>query len=143
MTAKLCEKCQERDATVYTTTIIHGVMTTGSLCTECSEAAPAAHDRYVAGLLRDLAAEAKTRSCKYCNSQPCVPTMDLLASFSGEQHHIFLCVPCSKEFARFFQQEFPVTMQITSPQERLAAWRTLHERADEHMKRWVSQRDER
>lgn len=138
----LCEKCQEREATVYTTTIIHGVMTTGSLCTECSEASPAVHDRYVAGLLRDLAAEAKTRICKYCNGQPCVPTMDLLAGLSGEQRHNFLCMPCAKELARWLRQEFPGTMQITSPQERLAAWQTLDERADGHMKRWVSQRGE-
>lgn len=139
----LCEKCQEREATVHMTRIINGVMTNSNLCTECTEASPAAHDREAAAWMRELATEAKTKNCKYCGDQPCVPSPDFTAIIAGEQRHTFLCVPCSKELQRLIQQELPNIDQSTSQQKDISAmFQKLQEVADKHMKQWVSQRGE-
>jgi hypothetical protein len=59
----------------------------------------------------------------------------------GIQQMKFMCMPCTLEFQRYTQQELQRMPAGSSQQEQLAAIRTLCDKADTHMKQWVSERN--
>ena len=129
----LCDSCHQQPATCHTVTIVDGVKQTRDLCSECFEAgSPEA---------REFASARRAARCQYCGSQPCAGGTDFLALAMGIQRMRFMCMPCTQEFQRYTQQELQRASAGLSQQEQLAAIRTLCEKADTHMKQWVSERD--
>ena len=112
-----------------------GVMTSRDLCIECHEASsPEA---------REFSAAQRDACCEYCGGQPCAGGTDVLALCTGVQKLKFMCMPCSMEHNRFVQQHLQQGASGLSRQQQLAVLRKLDQEADEHMKRWVSERDSR
>ena len=132
----LCERCHEREATCHSTTVIEDVTRSTDLCSECfaSSAPPET---------RDFLAAAKTAHCRYCGGHPCAGGTDFFEMLTGGQQMSFMCMPCSQEFLRYTQQELERAPQGLSQQEQMAALGTLRDKAERHMKQWVSQRDSR
>ena len=129
----LCEKCQERDATFHTTTIIGDVSKTTDLCRECFESSGAS---FAKGLAQSLHG---TR-CQYCGAPATIGTMDHLALGTGEQHMMRFCNACSTEFNGYTMLALKQCPEGLSQQEQLEAMRQLREDAEQHMKQWVSKR---
>jgi hypothetical protein len=59
---------------------------------------------------------------------------------TGVQKLKFMCMPCSIEHNRYVQQHLQKDASGLSQEEQLALLRKLEQDADEHMKRWVSER---
>jgi len=55
----------------------------------------------------------------------------------------FMCMPCSLEYRRYTQQELEAVPGGLSQQQQSDAIRKLQDRANEHMKQWVSERGSR
>lgn len=127
----LCNSCQQRLATCHTVNIVDGVTRTRDLCQACFDASSPAATEF-ASTLRDA-------RCEYCGSQPCFGGTDFLALVTGVQKQRFMCFPCSMEHNRFVQQELERDASGVSPQEQLSLIRKLNEKADQHMKQWVSE----
>jgi hypothetical protein len=68
---------------------------------------------------------------------------DFLAMVSGVQKLKFMCMPCSMEHNRYVQEQLQQGALGLAQQEQLAFLRKLDTEADEHMKRWVSERSSR
>jgi protein-arginine kinase activator protein McsA len=130
----LCDKCHERDATCHTTTIVDGVARTTDLCDRCFDAT-ASPD------VRELTENTRTARCQYCGGSPCSGGTDFYSLISGVKQMRFMCVPCTQEYHRYTQQALQRARSGLSQQEQLVAIQTLCEEADQHMKRWVSERD--
>ena len=133
----LCEKCHEREATCHSTTVTEGVTSEIVLCEECfaSTAEPAA---------RELFAAAKTARCRYCGGLPCCGGMDSFEmSTGGQQQMSFMCLRCSDEFGRYWQQQLPHVPKDLPPQEQMVAVRALFDEAERYMRQWVSERGSR
>jgi protein-arginine kinase activator protein McsA len=126
-----CERCQEREATCHTTTIVDGVKTSSHLCADCFEESAFLESR-------EAAAATRAAHCRYCGGQPCTGGTDLLAMITGEPRMMFMCVSCSTEFYRFMQEQAQRIPQGSSRQEQLAAIPALQDEVDRHMKQWVS-----
>jgi DNA-directed RNA polymerase subunit RPC12/RpoP len=128
---KLCDACHERLATAH---ICYG--NTGEsrdLCDGCFEASAPEE-------LRQSAAAVRTAHCQYCGGQPCTNGSDFLAIAMGIQQTRYMCTLCTQEFSRFPQQELKRAPAGLSQAEQLAAIGALCDKADAHMKQWVSQR---
>jgi hypothetical protein len=65
---------------------------------------------------------------------------DSLALITGVQKSKFMCLTCSMEHNRFVRQQLQADTSELSQPEQLALLRKLDRAADEHMKRWVSER---
>ena len=129
----LCEKCHKNEATVHICSIIDGDMQTSDLCSECSAASSMGEAEF-AEALRDA-------RCQYCGGQPCAGGSDLLALVAGVPKQQFMCMPCSVEHKRYVQQQLQRGASGLSPEKQLALLLKVNRDADEHMKRWVSERD--
>jgi len=126
----LCESCHQRDATCHVTSILGDVMQKRDLCEECFKA-----------VSPDMgAALSPNARCHYCGGEPFCAGNDFLALAMGLQETKVLCVPCSEEFHRFAQRELVALPDGLSQERQLAEIRQLRERADAHMKRWISER---
>ena len=107
-------------------------MTSRDLCVECHEASsPEA---------KGLSAVQRDAHCEYCGGQPCAGGTDVLALVMGVQKLTFMCMPCSMEHNLYVQQQLQPNTSGLSRREQLALLRKLDREADEHMKRWVSER---
>src|SRR5271170_6692052 len=98
MPAELCEKCREREARVFLTQIIDGVMSKSKLCIECGEAAGIPWDHEGEEAL-------KTATCRYCGSYPCVPGNDSILGKLDGRPRSFMCQACQGEHLGFVQGE--------------------------------------
>jgi len=129
----LCQNCHEREATCHFVAIVDGDSKSRDLCAEC----------YVAEFpeAKDRALEARAAHCQYCGGQPCAGGTDVLALITGVQQMNYLCMACSLEHNRYVQQQLGSASQKLSQQEQLAAIRKVNIAADEHMKKWVLERD--
>jgi hypothetical protein len=102
------------------------------LCSECFEArSPDA---------REFASAQRDARCEYCGDQPCAGGTDLLDVATGVQKLRFICMPCSMERIRFIQEHLQHDASELSQQEQLAGLWKLDEEAEDHMRRWVSER---
>jgi protein-arginine kinase activator protein McsA len=126
----LCEKCNERDATVHSINIVKGVSKKVDLCDECFEAS-SPEGKEFASTMHDA-------NCEYCGGQPCAGGTDVLALGVGIQQMKFMCMPCSMEYNRYIQQELQQISENLPQQEQLALLGKLREQADKHMKQWIS-----
>lgn len=130
----LCEVCHERPATNH---ICYGDTGKSSdFCDECfkSSASP--------DIIQSVAA-AHDAHCQYCGGQPRAGGTDFLALVTGVQKLKFMCLPCSMEHNQFVQQRLQRDSSGLSQQEQLALLQKLDQEADEHMRRWVSERGSR
>ncbi len=87
-----------------------------------------------------MAGSVRDARCEYCGGQPCAGGTDFLALTTGVQKMKFMCMPCTLEFQRYSQQQLEALPDGLSQPEQLDAIRALRDRADAHMKQWVSQR---
>ena len=103
----LCEKCRQREATVFLTQIVDGVEwrilepVHGMRRDMWHRPAgnPACPD------LRALAGEMQAAHCHYCGGQPCTGDNHFMPGLPGDTPRNFICTPCQMEFLRFMQQE--------------------------------------
>ncbi len=131
----LCESCHENEATCHVCTIVDGKSQSRDLCIECHEASsPEA---------KEFSEAQRNARCQYCAGQPCAGGTDFLAMVTGVQKLKFMCMPCSMEHNRYIQQQLQGDASGLSQQEQLALLRKFDREADEHMKRWVSERGSR
>jgi hypothetical protein len=130
----LCEVCHERPATHHVCNANTGK--SSDLCAECFETSAPPE-------VRQSAAEMHAAHCQYCGSQPCAGGTDFLAQITGVQQTKFMCMPCTQEFYRYIRQDMPQEAAGLSQQEQLTEIRTLRDRADAHIKQWVSKRGSR
>ena len=107
-------------------------MTSRDLCIECHEASSPEAGEF-------SAAQREAR-CEYCAGQPCAGGTDFLAMVTGIQKLKFMCMPCSMEHNRYVQQQLQQDTSGLSQQEQLALLRKLDQEADQHMRKWVSER---
>lgn len=126
----LCESCHQREATCHLTSILGDLMQKRDLCQECFEALSPD-----AGTL----AAADSR-CEYCEGQAFSGGTDILALLTGIQQMRFMCMPCSAEVQRYMLQELAALPEGLSYKEQLSALRSLRDRADAHIRQWVSER---
>ena len=128
----LCDNCHLREATCHVCAIVGDVMTSRDLCVECHEASsPEA---------REFFAAQTDAQCEYCRGRPCAGGTNVLALVTGVQKLKFMCMPCSMEHNRYVQQQLQPNTSGLSQQDQLALLRKLDREADEHMKRWASER---
>ncbi|HEV2248211.1 MAG TPA: hypothetical protein VGW37_16305 [Terriglobia bacterium] len=131
----LCESCHRNEATCHVCTIVDGVSQWRDLCIECHEASsPEA---------KAFSEAQRNARCQYCGGQPCAGGTDFLAMVTGVQKLKFMCMPCSMEHNRYVQLQLQRDAPELSQQEQLALLRKLDKEADEHMKRWASERGSR
>ena len=131
----LCENCHQREATCHVCVIVGDVMKSRDLCIECHEASsPEA---------REFSAAQRDARCEYCGGEPCAGGTEFLALVTGVQKLKFMCMPCSMEHNGYVQQQLQQDASGQSQQGQLALIRKLDRETDEHMKRWVSERDSR
>ena len=129
----LCDNCHQREATCHVCAIEGDVTTSRDLCVECHElSSPEA---------REFSVAQRDACCEYCSGQPCAGGTDVLALVTDVQKLKFMCMPCSMEHNRYVQQQLQPSISGLSQQEQLVLLRKLDKEADEHMKRWVSERD--
>jgi len=100
------------------------------LCEQCFEAmAP--------GMGAAVSPDAR---CQYCGGEPFCAGTDFLAIAMGSQETRVLCMACNEELQKFTERELEALPEGLSQHRQLAEIRKLRERADTHMKRWVSER---
>jgi protein-arginine kinase activator protein McsA len=140
----LCDKCRQREARIFLTKIVDGVSESSRLCNECSDAAGMAE---IPGEAGKLVAELQAARCGYCGAQPCTGDNKFMSNLLGPRQHRFMCMPCQMEFFRFIQtgmqalqeqQNSTESAAKSPPEKQLAALRAVLDKADEHMKQWVS-----
>lgn len=128
----LCEVCHERPATKH---ICDGNTGKSSdFCAECfeSSAPPEA---------RQSLAEMRETRCEYCDGKAFSGGTDTIALMFGIQRKKYMCISCNSEHLRYMQQELRRISPTLSQEEQMESLRQLNNAADEHMKKWVSERD--
>jgi hypothetical protein len=134
---KLCDNCHERPATCH---ICHGdsAHEGKSLCRECFESANLA---VVSGMTKAWEA-----GCRYCGGEPYSGGGHSLDGLSGTMKMSFKCKSCTEEYFRFLRQKLPgfgnpdiTTGQAAEMRKRDMAGVFIE--VEEHMKKWVADRD--
>ena len=139
----LCDLCKKREATVHTTVCTSNAgdePKRSDLCPECFESSyhPHAND-----ITKVWAA-----GCQYCGGPPAIGGADPLATISGVPKLRCMCKPCGKEYHSFLQSKMPGFGTLTMTKAQLARMKTydipaIFAEADEHMRKWVKDRDSR
>ena len=125
----LCEKCHEREATVHTTMTDGANHTNVDLCLQCSEEAnPGLASVFQAG-------------CHYCGGAFYCSGPALSAQSPGGPMLWALCKRCAEEFYGFCNRRLPGIGTEAFTQEQFSKLSALLTKADEHMRRWVTERD--
>jgi len=136
----LCDLCQKREATVHETictNLASDVPKRRDLCAECFEAAKSSET--------DPLAAMSQASCRYCGGKPVVSGSWSPATGGGNYH----CRRCADEVSRFLDQKWPGFLECartaTVTPELIATIRkcgtAVHAELEEHMKKWVSERE--
>jgi hypothetical protein len=137
----LCDLCKKREATVHTTVCTSrkgDEPTQGDFCADCFESF---NPTLAGGITKALEA-----GCKYCGGPPAIGGGDPLA-ISGDDIHKMkcMCKPCADEYHRFLQLKMPGFGTPTMTKEQIAKIKTydipaIFREADEHMKKWATDR---
>jgi hypothetical protein len=130
----LCEVCHERPATHHVCNANTGK--SSDLCAECFETSAPPE-------VLQSSIEVRDAHCQYCGGQPCAGGTDFIALTVGIQQTKFMCFPCTQEYYRYIQQEMSRDHEGLSQQQQLEEIRKVRDRADAHMKQWVSERGSR
>jgi protein-arginine kinase activator protein McsA len=136
----LCDICQEREATNHATQIVGDVLTHSNLCNKCFEDSKPTEARDLATALQ--------AGCRYCGGEPYSGGYDPIALLSGIYKISFMCKLCTEERSRFLRQKHPGFGEATVTKEQIAkilASRSspISIKAEEHMKKWVSEKRKR
>ena len=126
----LCDSCHQRPASCHVTSIVEDVMEKRDLCEECFEAMSPEK-----GPTASLKA-----GCRYCGAEAFCAGTDFLAIAVGIQEARVLCMACNEELQSFTDRELNALPKGLSQQKQLVEIQQLRERADAHMRRWVSQK---
>jgi uncharacterized repeat protein (TIGR04138 family) len=113
----LCERCKEREATVFMTTIICGEMSKTILCQQCFET-----EHPEAALQAQVQIEA---GCRFC----------------GRQCGSTICQRCSDEFVRILKSKGFSSHTSDLTQEQLADKMRIMQEVEAHMKEWVAEQE--
>jgi hypothetical protein len=128
----LCEICHERPATNH---ICNGNTGKSSdFCAECFESSAPPE-------MRQSFAEMRGAHCQYCDGEVFMGGTDTDALMFGVQQMKYMCKSCFFEHHRYRQQELRRISPTLSQEEQMESLRTLNIAADQHMKKWVSERD--
>ena len=138
----LCEKCNQREATIHITEVTigaGGVSKKTNLCSECSESSGGPDE------VRGLAAAWKNARCRHCGGEPSSGGHDPIAGLRGIRTMSFMCKSCAEEYHRFLRQKWPGFGDVTITDEQIAAIHAtdkpaVFRDAEEHMKKWVAKR---
>ena len=126
------------------TNIAGDVLKKRDLCAECFEAATPTEARPWAAVSQ--------ASCRYCGGKPVVSGSGSSASLSAihSLKMTFQCGPCAEEAFRFLDQKWPgfgeCARTATVTEELIATLQkcdrsAVYAELEEHMKKWVSERD--
>jgi uncharacterized repeat protein (TIGR04138 family) len=117
----LCERCKQRQATVFMTAIIGGEMSKTNLCQECFES-----EHPDAAAQADAQLEAQLESgCRYC----------------GRQCRATLCRRCAVEYQRIMKLKGFFTLDRDITEETMARRLRIMQEVEAHMKKWVAERE--
>src|ERR1051326_760958 len=137
----LCEKCNKQEAVVHITANWAGseVSKTINVCEDCFQS--------LHGLdgTPNMNAVFNAR-CRYCDGEPYSGGLDPLASLSGTRRISILCKSCSDEYFRFLRGKWPGFGDPDITDEQIAKVRgadiaAVFRGAEEHMKKWVAERN--
>jgi len=138
----LCEKCNKQEAIVHITENWAGseVSKTINVCSDCAQS--------VHGLegITNLDAVLDGTPCRYCGGEPYSGGPDPLASLSGTRSISMMCKSCSDEYSRFLSEKWPGFGDPDITDEQIANVRgadiaAVFRGAEEHMKKWVAERN--
>jgi hypothetical protein len=134
----LCNICQEREATVHTTIISGDVLRKGDLCEECFKASNPTQAHELTTALK--------AGCQYCGGEPFTGSGHSLDGLSGTMKPSFMCKPCAQEYSRLLRLKMPGFGSDTLTKEQAAKlaqydFPAIFAEAEEHMKKWVAERD--
>ena len=134
----LCENCHQREATCHVNTIGGGAMTSRDLCSECFESSDHTEAK---GITKVWEA-----GCQYCGGPPVIGGADPLASIGGIHKLRCMCRPCADEYHRFLEVKMPGFGSDTLTKEQAAKlakhdFAAILTEAEEHMKKWLAERD--
>jgi protein-arginine kinase activator protein McsA len=137
----LCDMCQKRDATIHTTKISGDVLKKSDLCDECFETSKPTDASNLAAALK--------AGCRYCGGEPYTGSGNSGVTVNGAIKLSFMCKPCAEEYFRFLRLKMPGfgSAALTKEQaaklakHNCAAILTELTEAEEHMKKWLSERN--
>ena len=143
--AMLCDLCRKREATVHETVctnLASDIPKRRDLCAECFEAAKSSEANPLMAMSQ--------ASCRYCGGKPVVSGSWSPATGSGIHDMNFQCGRCAQEVSKFFDQKWPGFLECartaTVTPELIATIRksdtaVVYAELEEHMRKWVSERD--
>ena len=134
----LCEICHQREATCHLNTIKDGEVTSRDLCDECFATSNPSQAHELATALK--------AGCRYCGGEPFSESGHSLSGLSGIRNLSFMCKACAEEYFRFLRQKMPGFGSDTLTEEQAATLAKydraeIFTEAEEHMKKWVAERD--
>lgn len=138
----LCEKCQKREATIHVTVnyagSTQGEPSPSELCDECfgSSKLPGATGWR----------HAWQSGCRYCGGEPYTGSGASFPNLNYTHKVSFMCKSCAEEHFGFLRTKWPGFGDPTITDEQLARFRTMDTAAifretEEHMQKWVAERE--
>jgi protein-arginine kinase activator protein McsA len=133
-----CDICHEREATIHMTHIVGDAVSPTHFCSQCYEASKPAEAR---GLTAALDA-----GCRYCGGEPYTGSGHSPDGLSSISNLSFMCKPCAEEYFGFLRLKMPGFGSDTLTTEQAAKLAkydraAIFTEAEEHMKKWVAERD--
>ena len=125
----LCERCNQREATVHTTTVAGDNTKTVNLCAECFE-----------GTDPDMVSHFQ-EGCHYCGGEFNCTAPDLSAASFGKQKLWALCSRCAEEYYGYYNRKLPGLGAAKLTPEHVSQLPDFLAELDWHMKQWVSEKD--
>ena len=133
----LCNICQKREATVHFNFISGDVLKKSDLCDECFAASKPSEAGALTAALK--------AGCRYCGGELFNEGGDAIAMMSGPRNTGFVCKPCEKEYFHFLRLKMPGFGSATFMKKQAAELAecdeaAIYTEAEEHMKKWVTER---
>jgi hypothetical protein len=129
----LCEVCHKREAAAHMTNIAEDAVTTRNLCEECFGLAEPAQTQELSSAFH--------AGCRYCQGEPVCTAPDLSAGPGGGGQVCALCARCAQEFYRYALLQIPGIQSGQFTPDQKAQIPAAFAAIDQHMRKWVSERD--
>ena len=126
----LCQKCGQREATVYVTTIIGDKMQKEDLCATCFEVAKKPE--------AEVAVRVEHERCDFCGDMAEFDFEDPIAISVYLHHTKNMCYKCLQEYSRFVSVGIERIPTQNPESEQLKAFQQLYQDANAYMEKWVS-----
>jgi hypothetical protein len=122
----------------HLTNIVGDVPKQRHLCEECFEASNPTQAHELTTALK--------AGCRYCGGEPYTGSGHSLDGLSGTMKLSFMCKPCAEEYFGFLRLKMPGFGSDTLTKEQVAKLAkydkaAIFTEAEEHMKKWVAERD--